>query len=198
MTSDDCAQSSPEPPGSRLRRWLLVICLSFAVLVVIAVLILAAVFSTVRGVTSPSLGPLPDRADAVVVFAGESRRHEFALELMNDGLAPVIVISFGGQYRALEGVCGQKEPFEVLCPEPAEESTLSEARMFGEMASRNRWRSVVGVTSDYHVQRARTLLRRCHSGPLVFVAPPPGSVSDSIIRRETLGGLHARFATWSC
>lgn len=191
--------AEPAAETSRVPRWwLYVIGSVLGVLALVALVTIYVVVSSRSGVQDPALGPLPERADAVVAFGGDRSRHEHALELMDDGLAPVMVVSIGHQHPSLEPMCGQVEPFEVWCPDPAELNTRGDARMFGGLAREHGWETVVAVTSEYHVQRARTHLQRCYSGPLVFTAPSAGSVSDRIIQRETLGGIHARFFTRGC
>lgn len=180
-------------------RPLLVIALSSAA--VLSVLAIAAVLawqSVVRGVHDPGLGPLPERADAIVVFAGEGQRHRLGRALADDGLAPFVVISLGSQYSSLDDVCGQTEPYEVWCIDPDTENTRGEAQMFGQLALEHGWGSLIGVTGEYHVQRARTYLDRCFPGDLAFAAVPWRGASERVIRHETLGGVQARFLTFRC
>lgn len=185
-------------PAGR-RRLVRALVVTAVVLLGLAVVTMLAVVSVVRGVRDPNVGPLPDRADAIVVFAGEGQRHRLGRELAADGLAPVVVVSLGSQYRELDDVCGQTEPFEVWCVDPSTtENTRGEAQMFGRLAAENRWRSVVGVTGEYHVQRARTYLDRCFGGELSFAAVPWRGTSERVIRHETLGGIQARFLTFRC
>jgi hypothetical protein len=61
---------------------------------------------------------VPQRADAVVAFDDDDAHVTRALELMNQQVAPVLIVS-GGQdpARALSyRLCTQPQPFEVLCP----------------------------------------------------------------------------------
>lgn len=184
--------------ASTARRVVLILVWIAAGLAVLAVLGALALASVVRGVHDPNVGPLPERADAIVVFAGEGQRHQLGRELAADGLAPILVISLGSQYSALDDVCGRTEPYEVWCVDPDTENTRGEAQMFGRLAHENGWGSVVGVTGDYHVQRARTYLDRCYLGDLAFAAVPWRGTSESVIRHEVLGGIQARFLTWRC
>jgi uncharacterized SAM-binding protein YcdF (DUF218 family) len=49
----------------------------------------------------------------------------------------------------------------VLCFRPDPYSTRGEARAVARMAAARGWRSVLVVTSTYHVTRARLLFDRC-------------------------------------
>jgi uncharacterized SAM-binding protein YcdF (DUF218 family) len=107
----------------------------------------------------------PRRADAVVVLAGDHLRLGKALELMTRRVAPTLVISDGLAPGWREGnrLCrgGARARFRVLCFRPDPYSTRGEARAVARMAAARGWRSVVVVTSTYHVTRARLLFDRC-------------------------------------
>jgi uncharacterized SAM-binding protein YcdF (DUF218 family) len=108
----------------------------------------------------------PRHADAVVVLAGDHLRLGKALELMTRGVAPTLVISDGrapGWYRA-NRLCDGRARFRVVCFEPRPYSTRGEAREVARLARSRGWRSVVVVTSRYHLTRARLLFRRCVDG----------------------------------
>lgn len=115
-------------------------------------------------------------ADALVVLAGgRGERLSKALVLVHQQVAPVLVISNGRDPRwpAANQLCAARQRFEVLCPQPAPDTTRGEARMVGDLAARRGWRSVVVVTSTYHARRAQLLVGRCFDGQLQIVAAPP-------------------------
>jgi uncharacterized SAM-binding protein YcdF (DUF218 family) len=105
----------------------------------------------------------PRHADAVVVLAGDHLRLGKALELMTRRVAPTLVISDGlaPGWRQANRLCRGGARFRVLCFRPSPYSTRGEARAMARMASARGWRSVVVVTSTYHVTRARLLFDRC-------------------------------------
>ena len=156
------------------------------------------VFRGVRGVYQPPVDELPDQVDAVVVFSGEVRRTRLALQLMENGISDVLVLSLGELDPAGKLLCGQTEPFVVLCPRPEMVNTRGEARMFGEIADENGWTSIVAVTGDYHAQRARLRLSRCFDGDLAFANVDWGTPRGQLIRRETLGYLQAQLLQRGC
>lgn len=156
------------------------------------------VISVARSLSSPPLGDLPEQPDAVVVFGGEDVRTLLALELMADGVAKTLVVSHGLQNNYARELCGQKVPFEVICVEPALGSTRGEARMFGELAEMHGWNSLIAVTADYHVLRARTYLARCFDGEFGFAAWDWPYYNRRILIHETLGNFQARFLSRGC
>lgn len=101
--------------------------------------------------------------DAIVTHAGESSRLLRALELADSGAAPVLVIMLGEtvHHGYARDLCGQIEPYEVLCPNPTPVTTRGEAEALAELVSERGWRQVIVVTSDYHLRRAAYLDHRC-------------------------------------
>ncbi|HSK05868.1 MAG TPA: YdcF family protein, partial [Acidimicrobiia bacterium] len=110
-------------------------------------------------------------ADAVVVFAGSRERLETAVELMESGAAPNLVIPNGNTRDVGTDLC-DGAPFQVFCPDTGEISTWGEAQAIGRLAEEQGWTRLIAVTSVYHVHRATSLLRRCHDGPVDVVSPP--------------------------
>jgi uncharacterized SAM-binding protein YcdF (DUF218 family) len=117
----------------------------------------------------------PGRADAVVVFAGgDGERQEEGVRLVRQGVAPVLVVSDGGRPGGDQGgVCRQRPAgLRLICLTPDPATTRGEARAFADLAEHEGWRSLVLVTSTYHLRRASLLLDRCHGGGLRRVATP--------------------------
>ena len=116
------------------------------------------------------------RADALVVLAGGgAERLDEAVRLVETGAAPVLAISHGRRPGSVDAnrLCNGGLPYEVLCFEPRPDRTQGEARAVAQLARRRGWRSVIVVTSRYHVTRATMLLERCFDGDVrgVGVAP---------------------------
>ena len=133
------------------------------VLVVVPLLVVAWAAVVARFVLWP-VQDSPRRADAVVVLAGDHLRLGKALELMTRRVAPALVISDGlaPGWRDANRLCrGGGGRFRVLCFRPEPYSTRGEARAVARMAAARGWRSVLVVTSTYHVTRARLLFDRC-------------------------------------
>jgi len=125
------------------------------------------------------------RADAVVVFGARSRQERLpaGLRLIDRGVAPVLVLSAAPQGFPCRSP--RQKRLEVICFTPHPFSTRGEAQTVGRLAARRGWRSIVLVTSTWHVTRARMLLRRCFDGKVLAVAARPrdkGDTVESIIR----------------
>ena len=111
-------------------------------------------------------------ADAVVVLAGSKFRLPVGLDLVERGVAPVLVISDGLDPRSPATIRLCREREEVLCPKPDPYSTRGEARLVARLARERNWDSIVVVSSRFHLFRSRILFERCYSGRLAFVGAP--------------------------
>ncbi|MQA88163.1 MAG: YdcF family protein [Streptosporangiales bacterium] len=151
----------------------------------IALLLVAVVFlaATARLFLWPSSAS-PGRADAVVLFAGgRGERLEQATVLIRAGVASRLVISNGWDpvWPQANRLCRDWPGVQVYCPKPRPDTTQGEARTIAALARQHGWRSLVLVTSSYHVQRARLWLRRCHQGEVHVVAARPRA-SPALVR----------------
>ena len=119
----------------------------------------------------------PARADAVVVLSGDPARLPAAEGLIRRHVAPVLALSTIPWVPWAEkagGLCvrGRYAGARVLCFAASPYSTQGEAETVTRLARANGWRSVVVVSSTYHLTRARMLFSRCFSGKLSFVGAP--------------------------
>lgn len=110
-------------------------------------------------------------ADAVIVLAGQRERLALGVELVDSGVAPVLVISDGldPTWTAANRLCRFGDPRRVVCRRPDPYSTQGEARLAAHLARERGWDSLVIVTSRFHLFRARRLFRRCFEGKLTVV-----------------------------
>ena len=121
--------------------------------------------------------------DVVVVHAGYGDdRFRHGLALMERGAAPTLVLMYGEFHRRSEGLCGQTDPYEVICPTPDEATTIGEARELGRLVEQRGWAKVVTVTSDYHLRRAVYLDRKCGKVEVVGSASSPQRGRRSAMR----------------
>jgi uncharacterized SAM-binding protein YcdF (DUF218 family) len=136
---------------------------------------------------SPS-GP-PEPADAVFVFAGQMERKEYGVALWREGLAPAIVLSVGRfEWRRvpLLGLPPESGLVELVERTPPPErhfflevdreraaatlrpvlrfGTAGEAASLVEEAVARGWRTVLVVSTPFHLRRARLALRRLGRG----------------------------------
>ena len=103
------------------------------------------------------------KADAIVVLGGRANRLPVGLQLREEDVAPVLLV-----FNAT-GVGDEDHLYER--PDPY--TTRGEARAVARLAREHGWRSIVVVTSSYHVPRARMLVRRAWDGELRMVGAPP-------------------------
>jgi len=141
-------------------------------LLVIAGLVLAwLVACLVLFVWPPFESSAPAHASVVVVLSGDKRRLPPALALIRRGVAPVLAISTVSRtrrWRTARKLCaaGRYRSARVLCFDAVPYSTQGEARAVRRLARARSWRSVVVVTSTFHVTRATMLFRRCLEIPV--------------------------------
>jgi uncharacterized SAM-binding protein YcdF (DUF218 family) len=124
------------------------------------------------------------RADAIVVLGpgvnGERLRE--GLRLKRLGRAPRLVISRARDtgWEAGRRLCGSRHP-EALCFRADPYTTRGEAHAVADLARQRGWRSLLVVTSKYHVTRVRLLYGRCiHARVDVVGADPHAAVGEWI------------------
>jgi len=102
-------------------------------------------------------------ADAIVVLGGRPNRLPVGLRLLREGEGRVLIV-----FNATGS--GDEEHLYVR-PDPY--TTRGEARAVAKLAREHGWRSIVVVTSTYHVPRARLIFRRAFDGELRMASAPP-------------------------
>jgi uncharacterized SAM-binding protein YcdF (DUF218 family) len=139
-------------------------------LLLLAALAVVAV-SVVLFAWAPFATEHPRRADAIVVLAGSKERLAVALRLFRAGDAPALAISRDPLDEARVRLC-RLPPAHAFCFRAAPYSTRGESRAIARFARARRWRSVIVVSSRYHLFRVRMLVRRC-TGARLQVVPAP-------------------------
>ena len=117
-------------------------------------------------------GDAPIKAGAVVVLQGSKTRLPLGLRLVEQGYAPLLVISRGDRKRLEARLCSGRQRIahvRVLCFEAKPSSTRGEAEFIARLAKRRDLSRVDVVTSQFHVFRAGILVRRCYHGELRMV-----------------------------
>jgi uncharacterized SAM-binding protein YcdF (DUF218 family) len=118
-------------------------------------------------------GDKPFGADAVVVLAGTKQRLPVGLGLMQRGFAPVLVVSRSHPVTALQAsTCNGRHRYRVICFDAHPYSTHGEAEAIGRLARSNHWTRINVVTSNFHIFRARILVKRCYRGALRMIGAP--------------------------
>ena len=120
-------------------------------------------------------GGRPVHADAVVVLEGSRPRLPKGLQLVEQGYAPLLVISRGDHKKLEAKLCagrGWPPHVRVICFTPNPASTRGEAEFIGRLARRQGLSRIDVVTSQFHVFRSQILLERCYHGELRMVGVP--------------------------
>jgi uncharacterized SAM-binding protein YcdF (DUF218 family) len=149
---------------------------------------------------SPRTEPLHE-VDAVVVLAGASgERLPAGLELMEQDIAPVLVLSSTGSPGNVHSdrLCDHRldAPYRLICFAPEVHTTRGEARSIARLAKDNGWDRVAVVTSRYHVARASIYLAQCTTKEVTMVATDPDASPAEWLQRfaeESTASLSALF-----
>lgn len=141
------------------------------------------------------LAPRDDRVgdvDAVVVLGGGGgERVALGAHLAEQRGVPMLVFAEGIDRARAAGLdCG----VSVRCVWPTPSTTRGEAVAVQRIADAEGWRRVAVATSDFHVNRARRLLRQCLGGRVDVVgaqaAAPIGTAAFRAVH-ELAGQLAA-------
>jgi uncharacterized SAM-binding protein YcdF (DUF218 family) len=175
---------------------------------IVVALVAVSALAVQAAATALILWPESDvrgRADAVVVLAGGGgERLAEGVRLMERRVAPILVISHGREpgWTEANRLCDGEARFEVVCFTPEPERTQGEARAVRTIAKERGWRSLVVVTSTYHVTRARLLFERCIDGDVRAAAAEPhsprGLPSAGEVVHEWAGYAHALLVQRDC
>jgi uncharacterized SAM-binding protein YcdF (DUF218 family) len=145
------------------------------------------------------------RVDAIVVLGAPDvdGREIYGLELAQELYAPVVAISVESlrQHRLNAPCNGGAVGVTVMCFIPSPRTTQGEARQIRAYAAKYGWKSIIVVTSSYHISRARLIVQRCFHGQIIMAAP---SVRHSLLTvayqylYQSAGYLKAFFVTTGC
>lgn len=170
---------------SRVARRVLTVVATALVVVLVSVGVVGTV--VFRNAPEDPLRP----ADAVFVLGGEhDGREAYGLQLVRDGVAPVLVLSdpYPRSDRLMRRMCAARPAGrEVLCRAPVPGTTLGEAVLLRRLAAERGWRTVVVVTWQYHLPRARFIFRNC------FSAQGDSTVMRAVPRSYQLASGHWEF-----
>ena len=139
-----------------------------------------------------TLSSPPAQADAIVVFAGgvgESgqagggyqERVKQAIELYNGGYAKYLVLSSGYVYSFREAevmralAVDNGVPASAIVLEQRAASTYQNVAFVDEILRDHRWRSILLVSSPYHMRRAMMVWKKVAPEVTVIPSPPPQS-----------------------
>src|SRR5262249_40842633 len=120
-------------------------------------------------------GRPPVHAGGVVVLQGSKTRLPLGMKLVEEGYAPLLVISRGDHKQLEARLCSGRQRIPrvtILCFDADPASTRGEARFIGRLARERGITTIDVVTSQFHVFRAGIVIRRCYHGTLRMVGSP--------------------------
>lgn len=138
----------------------------------------------------------PVKADAVVVLSGTEQRLPVGERLVREGFAPLLVVS-----RSVDPTAAERRACQngALCFRAQPYSTRGEARAIARLAAARHWRIVDVVTSQFHVFRARLVIRRCYHGGLRMVgAAEPRVRMPMDVAKETVKLVYQELFARGC
>ncbi|QTJ69926.1 YdcF family protein [Rhodococcus sp. ZPP] len=125
--------------------------------------------------------------DAIIVLGGEhDGREEYAMELARSGVSRTVVLSnaYGTRNQRMAVFCATKDTrFTVSCIPPVPETTRGEAQFTRQLAEQHGWNSVLVVSWQYHLPRARYIFSQCFDGEIIM-RPVPRAYNFSLAEWE--------------
>lgn len=116
------------------------------------------------------------RVDAVVALGGLIESAAHAQSLVEQGAAPVLVLSDpypDGAAPAVDQACAsQPSAYRVICFKPDPSTTRGEAQQIQDLAQRSGWTRVAVVAPIFHISRARLIIERCYPRTLLMLDLP--------------------------
>lgn len=115
---------------------------------------------------------IPQKVDIIVVYSGDSgERTEKGIELLRKGYAEKIIFSGGKVYQDVRMADLMKQHAielgiaeDKIIVEREANSTYENARLTLEILKRNKYKSIIVVTSDYHTRRTRLTTKKVLKG----------------------------------
>lgn len=144
-----------------------------------------ALQASIRSVPNDPVRPV----DAIVVLASLQDRLDRGLALLDEGVAPLLILSEGTrEWPQAQALC-DSERVDVICFVPDPDSTRGEAQIIGQIASDRSVESIALVTSQSHMRRASRWLNRCTD--LEVVHQPVSDRPEHNAVREWLATLES-------
>lgn len=149
------------------------------------------------------LDRFPQKSDAIVVFGGgvgesgqagggQQERLKQAIDLYNAGYADRIVLSSGFVYSFKEAesmrsvAIAQGIPADRIELEPRARNTFENVSLVKEILDRGRWKTILLVSSPYHMRRAMMVWEKNAPDIAVTPTPPPSAQFYEHTRGATL------------
>lgn len=162
---------------------------------VTAVVVIGWLLYASLNILNPTQGDTQARSDVVVSLAPQENRLPLAKQLVSDGVADTLVVSYfahdpmnniaaaSEDVAPLSTYCEPEATDGVLCFTPEEDATIGEVHALADMAKEHSWESLTVVTDGFHTFRTRFIFDQCLGDDLeinVVFADGELSVSQQI------------------
>ena len=144
------------------RKHILIVLIAVAVTLAGAVYLFRVPILTGMGEYLKVTTPL-QKADLIVALGGSKERRKDAIELLRKGFAPRIMFT-GYDVEKRDYQCEGVAEEETLLPPMASYTTYDDAHVVLKATEENGFRSVIIVTSPYHLRRAGFIFRKVFKG----------------------------------
>ncbi len=104
-----------------------------------------------------------EKADLIVALGGDKERRRDAVDLLRKGLAPKIMFT-GYDVEGRDYQCEGVSEEETLLPPMPSYTTYDDALVVLKATEENKFRSIIIVTSPYHLRRAGFIFHKVFKG----------------------------------
>ena len=178
-------------------------CLLFGIALLLGGLLALGVFTITIGHFLTAVDTVSP-ANAIVVLGGGVDRVQQAVDLFNEGYAPVVVFSGGVSLKDAGLACSSAQlsleaaqelglPNSAAIIASGAQSTYDEAVNLRRLAQQHRWHSLIVVTDLFHTRRAARTFRTLLSDTTIYLSAPPDPNVGASRWWQTEEGLVAVF-----
>ncbi len=192
------ARRAARRSSAKLRRRIATALLGLTLFTVVAFVAGFAAF--VLAVGRPA--PADPHADGIVVLTGAGARIDGAVQLLAEGRADRLLIS-GVNPMVSEGALARtldaaRRPLLSCCVDLDREAedTIGNARATGRWALQRGYRSLIVVTSDYHMPRSLAEMAGAMPGALLVPYPITDAAAHPVLRPATLRVLVSEYVKY--
>ncbi len=131
-----------------------------------------------------SYGPDNDYADAIVVLTGGNGRTEAGLELLRQGRSGVLILSGVNANSNVDSIFPNDDLTELerlsIVLEKHSKSTIQNAVEVSDIVEQRRYRSIILLTSSYHIKRAEYIFDTVLPGDVDLFLYPVENTNYSV------------------
>lgn len=181
--------ATARPSRRRARR------ITLIALATIAALFIAWLAFAIRIVMFPTQDAI-EPADVIIVIGPTTQwRQDYAKQLSDEGFADTVALMTSSKELDNNYCARGAMAAETICFYPDPFTTQGEATWVREQADARGWESIIVITMDAHIERARFIFAQC-LGDKVNVAFP-GQPDNNLGMRHTLYNFAYQTIAWA-